>query len=105
MTFWDFLVWSFWFYLVFVCITIFIRVFIDLVREPVCRHDPVQPWGGRGFEPRVGWQLRQRVDEPLGQTVLGPCHRAQREPLVSDSAHATGLIRTHPSARSGQRTR
>jgi hypothetical protein len=25
MTFWDFLVWSFWFYLVFVCITIFIR--------------------------------------------------------------------------------
>ncbi|QNE36919.1 SHOCT domain-containing protein [Leifsonia shinshuensis] len=34
MTFWDFLVWSFWFYLVFVCITIFIRVFIDLFRDP-----------------------------------------------------------------------
>lgn len=34
MTFWDFLVWTFWFYLVFVCITIFIRVFIDLFRDP-----------------------------------------------------------------------
>jgi len=34
VTFWDFLVWSFWFYLVFVCITIFIRVFIDLFRDP-----------------------------------------------------------------------
>ncbi len=34
MTFWDFLVWSFWFYLVFVCITIFIRVIIDIFRDP-----------------------------------------------------------------------
>lgn len=34
MTFWDFLVWSFWFYLVVVCISIFIRVFIDLFRDP-----------------------------------------------------------------------
>ncbi len=34
MTFWDFLVWSFWFYLVIVCISIFIRVFIDLFRDP-----------------------------------------------------------------------
>ncbi|WP_426625285.1 SHOCT domain-containing protein [Leifsonia sp. McL0607] len=33
MTFWDFLVWSFWFYLVIVCISIFIRVFIDLFRD------------------------------------------------------------------------
>jgi hypothetical protein len=34
MTFWDFLVWSFWFYLVVVCISIFIRVFIDIFRDP-----------------------------------------------------------------------
>jgi HAMP domain-containing protein len=34
MTFWDFLVWSFWFYLVIVCITIFIRVIIDIFRDP-----------------------------------------------------------------------
>jgi hypothetical protein len=34
MSFWDFLVWSFWFYLVFVCITIFIRVIIDIFRDP-----------------------------------------------------------------------
>ncbi|MDR6971593.1 PLDc N-terminal domain-containing protein [Leifsonia shinshuensis] len=34
MTFWDFLVWSFWFYLVVVCISIFIRVIIDIFRDP-----------------------------------------------------------------------
>ncbi|WP_431247140.1 hypothetical protein [Leifsonia xyli] len=34
MSFWDFLVWSFWFYLVIVCITIFIRVIIDVFRDP-----------------------------------------------------------------------
>ena len=34
MTFWDFLVWSFWFYLVVVCISIFIRVIIDVFRDP-----------------------------------------------------------------------
>ena len=34
MTFWDFLVWTFWFYLVVVCITIFIRVIIDVFRDP-----------------------------------------------------------------------
>jgi len=33
MTFWDFLVWSFWFYLVVVCISIFIRVIIDVFRD------------------------------------------------------------------------
>ncbi|MFP3464910.1 hypothetical protein [Leifsonia sp. SIMBA_070] len=33
MTFWDFLVWSFWFYLVIVCISIFIRVIIDIFRD------------------------------------------------------------------------
>ncbi|SEA53073.1 SHOCT domain-containing protein [Leifsonia sp. 21MFCrub1.1] len=34
MTFWDFIVWTFWFYLVVVCITIFIRVIIDVFRDP-----------------------------------------------------------------------
>jgi len=34
MTFWDFIVWSFWFYLVVVCISIFIRVIIDVFRDP-----------------------------------------------------------------------
>lgn len=34
MTFWDFIVWTFWFYLVIVCITIFIRVIIDIFRDP-----------------------------------------------------------------------
>ena len=34
MSFWDFLIWSFWFYLVIVCITIFIRVIIDVFRDP-----------------------------------------------------------------------
>jgi hypothetical protein len=34
MSFWDFLVWTFWFYLVIVCITIFIRVIIDVFRDP-----------------------------------------------------------------------
>ena len=34
MTFWDFLIWSFWFYLVIVCITIFIRIIIDVFRDP-----------------------------------------------------------------------
>jgi hypothetical protein len=34
MSFWDFLVWAFWFYLVVVCITIFIRVIIDVFRDP-----------------------------------------------------------------------
>lgn len=34
MTFWDFLVWAFWFYLVVVCITIFIRIIIDVFRDP-----------------------------------------------------------------------
>ena len=34
MTFWDFLVWTFWFYLVVVCITIFIRVIVDVFRDP-----------------------------------------------------------------------
>ena len=34
MTIWDFLVWTFWFYLVFACITIFIRVIIDVFRDP-----------------------------------------------------------------------
>ena len=34
MTFWDFLVWSFWFYIVIVCITIFIRILIDIFRDP-----------------------------------------------------------------------
>ncbi|WP_348789915.1 SHOCT domain-containing protein [Leifsonia sp. NPDC080035] len=34
MSFWDFLVWTFWFYLVFVCITIFVRVIIDVFRDP-----------------------------------------------------------------------
>ena len=34
MSFWDFLVWSFWFYIVFVCISIFIRVIIDVFRDP-----------------------------------------------------------------------
>ena len=34
MTFWDFLVWTFWFYIVIVCITIFIRIFIDIFRDP-----------------------------------------------------------------------
>jgi hypothetical protein len=34
MSFWDFLVWAFWFYLVVVCITIFIRVIIDIFRSP-----------------------------------------------------------------------
>jgi hypothetical protein len=33
MSFWDFLVWSFWFYLVVVCISIFIRVIIDVFRD------------------------------------------------------------------------
>lgn len=34
MTFWDFLVWAFWFYIVVVCITIFIRILIDIFRDP-----------------------------------------------------------------------
>ena len=34
MTFWDFLVWAFWFYIVIVCITIFIRILIDIFRDP-----------------------------------------------------------------------
>lgn len=34
MTFWDFIVWTFWFYLVVVCISIFIRVIIDVFRDP-----------------------------------------------------------------------
>ncbi|MGO4301570.1 hypothetical protein [Leifsonia sp. RAF41] len=34
MSFWDFIVWSFWFYLVIVCISIFIRVIIDVFRDP-----------------------------------------------------------------------
>ncbi|WP_285117403.1 SHOCT domain-containing protein [Leifsonia sp. fls2-241-R2A-40a] len=34
MTFWDFIVWTFWFYLVIVCITIFIRIIIDIFRDP-----------------------------------------------------------------------
>jgi hypothetical protein len=34
MSFWDFIVWSFWFYLVVVCISIFIRVIIDVFRDP-----------------------------------------------------------------------
>ncbi|MFJ3491144.1 SHOCT domain-containing protein [Leifsonia aquatica] len=34
MTFWDFIVWTFWFYIVVVCITIFIRVIIDVFRDP-----------------------------------------------------------------------
>jgi len=33
MTFWDFLVWAFWFYIVIVCITIFIRILIDIFRD------------------------------------------------------------------------
>lgn len=34
MSFWDFIVWTFWFYLVVVCISIFIRVIIDIFRDP-----------------------------------------------------------------------
>ncbi|MGO4536624.1 SHOCT domain-containing protein [Leifsonia sp. 2MCAF36] len=34
MSFWDFIVWSFWFYIVVVCISIFIRVIIDVFRDP-----------------------------------------------------------------------
>ena len=33
MSFWDFLVWIFWFYILFTCITIFITIFIDVFRD------------------------------------------------------------------------
>jgi ABC-type multidrug transport system fused ATPase/permease subunit len=33
MSFWDFLVWIFWFYILFTCITIFITIFIDIFRD------------------------------------------------------------------------
>ena len=32
-SFWDLLVWLFWFYVVIACISIFIRVFIDIFRD------------------------------------------------------------------------
>ena len=32
-TFWDFLVWLFWFYVIIACIWIFITVFIDIFRD------------------------------------------------------------------------
>ncbi|MBM7506153.1 SHOCT domain-containing protein [Agromyces aurantiacus] len=32
-TFWDFLVWLFWFYVIISCIWIFITVFIDIFRD------------------------------------------------------------------------
>jgi ABC-type multidrug transport system fused ATPase/permease subunit len=34
MTFWDYLVWFFWFYIFFTCIWIFITVIIDVFRDP-----------------------------------------------------------------------
>ncbi|MFF1877876.1 SHOCT domain-containing protein [Leifsonia sp. NPDC058230] len=34
MTIWDFFVWFFWFYIVIACISIFIRVIIDVFRDP-----------------------------------------------------------------------
>ena len=33
-SFWDFLVWIFWFYVIVSCIWIFITVFIDIFRDP-----------------------------------------------------------------------
>jgi len=33
-TFWDFLVWLFWFYVIIACIWIFITVIMDLFRDP-----------------------------------------------------------------------
>jgi len=33
MSFWDFLVWIFWFYILITCIWIFITVFIDIFRD------------------------------------------------------------------------
>ncbi len=32
-TFWDFLVWLFWFYVIIACIWIFITVFVDIFRD------------------------------------------------------------------------
>ena len=34
MTIWDFFVWFFWFYIAIACIAIFIRVIIDVFRDP-----------------------------------------------------------------------
>ena len=34
MTFWDYLVWFFWFYIFVTCIWIFITVIIDVFRDP-----------------------------------------------------------------------
>jgi ABC-type multidrug transport system fused ATPase/permease subunit len=34
MTFWDYLVWFFWFYIFVTCIFIFITVIIDVFRDP-----------------------------------------------------------------------
>ncbi len=33
MTFWDFIVGVFWFYILFTCITIFITIFVDVFRD------------------------------------------------------------------------
>jgi len=33
-SFWDFLVWLFWFYVIISCIWIFITVFVDIFRDP-----------------------------------------------------------------------
>jgi len=32
-TFWDFLIWVFWFYILFACIWIFITIIVDLFRD------------------------------------------------------------------------
>jgi hypothetical protein len=34
MSVWDFFVWFFWFYIIITCISIFIRVIIDVFRDP-----------------------------------------------------------------------
>ena len=33
MSFWDFLVWIFWFYILILCISVFITIFIDIFRD------------------------------------------------------------------------
>ena len=102
-SFWDFLVWLFWFYVIIACIWIFITVFIDIFRDSTLNGWGKALWvhvpGVRALPRRVHLPDRPRPRDGGAERRDGRPRRRPRAPTTSARWRARRRRRRRPRSR------